>query len=124
MTSQAKEFLDPYTTAAEHDELTPQKKIDGFKEIVAATHMCMLTTRSPSGELHSRCMAPASTEGLRFHFIANNVTHKFDEIESDHNVNLSFIDVKTTNWASVAGTAKISQDKDLIKKLWSSQCVP
>jgi len=117
--SQVKEFLDPYTSTAENDDITPQKKIDGFQEIVNATHMCMLTTRDPSGELHSRCMAPASSEGLRFLFIANNVTHKFDEISADRNVNVSFLDVKSTNWASVSGFATIKQDKELVKKLWS-----
>jgi len=63
MSSQAKEFLDPYTAAAENDDLTPQKKIDGLNAIVKANHFGMLTTVAPNGEVHSRCMAPASTEG-------------------------------------------------------------
>ncbi|KAG8802548.1 hypothetical protein FRC17_006391 [Serendipita sp. 399] len=117
--AQVREFLDPYTTAAENEDLTPQKKIDGLNEIVRATHWGMLTTRSPAGEMHSRAMAPASTEGLQFLFIANNVSYKFDEIQADNHVNLSFIDSKTTNWASIAGTASISRDQELIKKLWS-----
>jgi general stress protein 26 len=56
-------------------------------------------------------------------FIANNASHKFDEIKHDSNVNVSFYDQKTTGWASVSGVAKISQDKDLIKKFWSSTFV-
>ncbi|KAG9019933.1 hypothetical protein FS842_007726 [Serendipita sp. 407] len=119
MATQAREFLDPYTTAAENESLTPQKKIDGLNEIISATHMGMLTTRCATGELHSRAMSPASTEGLQFFFLANNASYKFDEIEADNHVNLSFIDTKTTNWASVAGTASISRDQELIKKLWS-----
>ena len=119
MTSQAKEFLDPYTAAAENDEITPQKKIDGLYEIIKATHMCMLVTRSPDGNLHSRCMTASSTEGLHFLFLANNVSYKFEEISADSHVNLSFVDTKTTNWASVAGTASVSRDAELIKKLWS-----
>ncbi|CAG7850660.1 Protein bli-3 [Serendipita indica DSM 11827] len=119
MTSQAKDFLDPYTAAAENDEITPQKKIDGLYEIIKATHMCMLVTRAPDGHLHSRCMTASSTEGLQFLFLANNVSYKFEEISADSHVNLSFVDTKTTNWASVAGTASVSRDPELIKKLWS-----
>jgi general stress protein 26 len=114
-----REFLDPYTTAAEHNELTPQKKIDGLNEIIKATHMCMLTTRCPTGELHSRAMSAASTEGLQFLFLANNVSYKFEELSADNHVNLGFIDTKTTNWASVSGTATVTRDQALIEKLWS-----
>jgi hypothetical protein len=63
MSQAQKQFLDPYTAAAENDELTPQKKIDGLNDIVKANHFGMLTTIAPNGEVHSRCMAPASTEG-------------------------------------------------------------
>jgi general stress protein 26 len=60
---------------------------------------------------------------LSLFFIANNASHKFDEIKHDSNVNVSFYDQKTTGWASVSGTAKVSQDKDLIKKFWSPMFV-
>jgi len=63
MSQAQKDLLDPYTAAAEKDDLTPQKKIDGLNDILNATHFGMLTTVAPNGEVHSRCMAPASTEG-------------------------------------------------------------
>lgn len=56
-------------------------------------------------------------------FIANNASHKFEEIGTDSNVNVSFYDESTTSWASFTGTAKITQDQALIKKFWSSSCV-
>ena len=37
---------------------------------------------------------------LNFVFIANNASHKFDEIQNDSNVGVSFYDSKTTSWAS------------------------
>ena len=52
-------------------------------------------------------------------FIANKASHKFEEIENDAHVNVSFYDESTTNWASYYGVAKVSQDKDLIAKHWS-----
>jgi len=100
----------------------------------------MLTTRAADGHLHSRAMAPASRTSilvfkwcfnspppsiafensqLTLIFIANNVSGKFDEINNDDHVNVSFCDHSSTNWASYCGIAKVTQDKELIKKHWS-----
>ncbi|TFK54452.1 hypothetical protein OE88DRAFT_1655122 [Heliocybe sulcata] len=115
--------LDPYTAKAEKHDFTPQQKIDGLHAIIKAAGTGMLVTRSSDGHLHSRAMAPASPYSptqTTLVFIANNASHKFDELQNDSHVNVSFYDSKTTDWVSVAGTAKISQDKALIKKHWSS----
>jgi len=43
----------------------------------------------------------ASSEmDLSLLFIANNVSHKFEEIHNDAHVNVSFLNPETTNWAS------------------------
>ena len=57
-------------------------------------------------------------------FIANKASLKFDEIENDAHVNVSFYDPSSTNWASYSGVAKVSQDKAKIEKHWSSVYVP
>lgn len=79
----------------------------------------MLTTRNPSGDLHSRAMAPASTSGLVIDFIANGESGKFDELQHDPKVNVSFYDPSSTNWISLAGQAEIVNDKAEIEKLWN-----
>ena len=56
-------------------------------------------------------------------FIANRASHKFDEIENDGHVNVSFFDESSTNWASYSGIAKISQDKEKIAKHWNTAYV-
>ncbi|RDX42075.1 hypothetical protein OH76DRAFT_1363429 [Lentinus brumalis] len=115
--------LDPYTAKAENNNHTPQEKIEGLHAIVKNVKTGMLTTRSASGHLHSRAMAPAGPVGptqVTVVFIANKVSHKLDEIENDSHVNVSFYDPSTTNWASYSGIAKISQDKEKIEKHWSS----
>ena len=83
----------------------------------------MLTTRSDNGQLHSRAMNPSKREWahhpyrhqlpspshiqsgttdtqLNLVFVANNVSHKFDEIQNDSHVNVSFYDPASSNWAS------------------------
>jgi len=63
--------------------------------------------------------SPYSETQLSLYFVANNVSHKFDEIEHDSHANVSFTD-NSGSWASYAGIAKISRDRDLIKKHWST----
>jgi len=113
--------LDPYTSKAENNSVSPQDKIKDLHEIVKSVETAMLTTRASSGDMHSRAMVPTTlkhdTQTSLF-FFANKASHKFDEIENDGHVNVSFCNVKTTSWASYSGTAKISQDKELIKKHW------
>ena len=56
-------------------------------------------------------------------FIANCVSPKCDEIQNDIHVNVSFYDTSSTNWASYAGKARISQDKEKIAKHWHTSYV-
>ncbi|KAI0072433.1 hypothetical protein K474DRAFT_1693048 [Panus rudis PR-1116 ss-1] len=123
MSTQINKELDPYTAKAQNDNLSPQEKIEGLHEILKQVKTGMLTTRSADGCMHSRAMAPAgpfSPTQVSLVFLANRASHKFDEIENDSHVNVSFYDEKSTNWASYSGKAYITQDKEKIKKHWST----
>jgi general stress protein 26 len=113
------QHIDPYSEAAKNPDLTPQDKIDGLKQVVAAAKIGMLTTRDKNGRLHSRAMAPV-VQFPHMLFFANNASGKFEDIDSNHDVNLSFYDHSSTNWASVTGRAKVNNDRELIKKHWST----
>ncbi|SCV69960.1 BQ2448_1354 [Microbotryum intermedium] len=111
---------DPYTAKAASDA-SPAEKVKELREQVTnSSKFAMLTTRSKDGALHSRAMSPASDKGLVFVFIANNESGKFDDLDHDENVNISFSDPSTTNWASVSGTAKTISDPESIKPYWTS----
>ncbi|EPT04536.1 hypothetical protein FOMPIDRAFT_1057856 [Fomitopsis schrenkii] len=115
--------LDPYTAKAESNNRSPQEKIEGLHAIVKSVKTGMLTTRTADGHLHSRAMAPAgpfSPTQATVVFIANKASSKFDEIQNDSHVNVSFYDESSTNWASYAGIAKVSQEREKIAKHWSS----
>jgi len=43
-----------------------------------------------------------------------------EDIQNDAHVNVSFCDPSSTNWASYSGRARVTQDKELIHKHWSS----
>jgi len=114
--------LDPYTEQAESHPKPTEEKIAELKKIVKTVKCSMMTTRDSSGHLHSRAMEPCSPfehHQLTLYFFANNASSKFDEIENDPQTNLSFYDESSTNWISVSGVAKITQDKELIHKYWS-----
>ncbi|KAL0956307.1 hypothetical protein HGRIS_002464 [Hohenbuehelia grisea] len=122
-TTMSTKELDPYTVAAQNNDITPQQKISDLHKIIKATTTGMLTSRSADGQLHSRAMtpcAPKSDSQLSLIFLANNASHKFDEIRNDDNVNVSFYDEKSTSWVSYAGKAQVSQNRELIKENWSA----
>ena len=58
--------LDPYTTNAQNNDVTPQKKIEDLKSILKIVKTGMLTTRDKDGNLHSRAMTPAGRKSLFF----------------------------------------------------------
>jgi len=114
--------LDPYTQQAESHPKTTEEKITELKNIIKTVKCSMMTTRDSNGQLHSRAMEPCSPfehHTLTLYFFANNASQKFEEINNDPQTNLSFYDEKTTNWISVSGVAKVTQDKEIIKKYWS-----
>jgi len=83
----------------------------------------MLTTRASDGHLHARAMTPAgpySNSQVNLVFIANKASPKFQEIQNDNHVNVNFFDTATTHWASFSGTARVIEDRAVIKKYWSS----
>ncbi|KDQ27787.1 hypothetical protein PLEOSDRAFT_1056316 [Pleurotus ostreatus PC15] len=115
--------LDPYTAEAQNNDITPQQKILDLHTILKSVSSAMLTSRAADGQMHSRAMTPCTPQSdsqLTLVFIANNASHKFDELQNDVNVNVSVYNTSTTSWASFAGKAQITQDRDAVKKHWTS----
>ncbi|KAF9241596.1 hypothetical protein BU15DRAFT_73326 [Melanogaster broomeanus] len=123
VTSEERARLDPYSSIAENKDVTLEEKIKDLHKVIKGTKTGMLVTRDSNGNLHSRPMNPATPlndSQLNLIFLANNASYKFDEIENDSHVNVSFFDPSSTDWASYSGKARVTQDRDLIHKHWSS----
>ncbi|KAH9998467.1 hypothetical protein BJV74DRAFT_883157 [Russula compacta] len=135
--------LDPYTAQAQNDNVTLLQKIQDLHKIIQAAQTGMLTTRASDGYFHARAMTPVgrqfqyvfnlspsrdhgysctaySNTQVNLVFIANNTSPKFQEIQNDNHVNVSFFDTATTHWASFSGIARVIEDTSVIKKYWSS----
>jgi general stress protein 26 len=94
------------------------KKIDELYELIRDIEIAMMTTRRPDGRLVARPMATQKRDPIAdLWFVTSVETHKVDELEADPNVALGYYNMKTYEWVSVSGTATVSQDRALIRRL-------
>ncbi|KAH9054274.1 hypothetical protein EDB87DRAFT_1689421 [Lactarius vividus] len=116
--------LDPYTARAENTNVSPSQKIKDLHGVIRGAETGMLTTRASDGCLHARAMTPVgpySESQVNLTFIANNASPKFQELQNDSHVNVSFFDKSSTSWASFSGVAKVIEDRSVIKKHWNTR---
>jgi general stress protein 26 len=111
---------DPYK-AANMDEVSLEEKIRDLVTFVEKCKFCMMTTRiASSGKLVSRCMALAGKEhnDIDMVFHANVESGKTDDLKSDHDINLGFLN-SVGEWASISGTAEVVTDREEVRKYYS-----
>ena len=95
------------------------KKLDELYDLIGGIEIAMFTTRRPDGHLVSRPMATQErVSGTDLWFVTDVSSNKLDELQFDPHVNLAYYNVKSREWVSVAGTAQITQDRNLIKELY------
>ena len=101
-------------------EIPVQKKIDDLYDLIEGIEIAMFTTRRADGRLVSRPMATQKREpGADLWFVTDIESDKVDELLEDPNVGLAYYNVKSWEWVSVSGTAMISQDRAMIRELYS-----
>lgn len=90
-----------------------------LRALIEDIEVAMFTTRRPDGRLVSRPMATqAQAEGADLWFVTSTDTEKLDELESDPNVNLAYYDVKSREYVSVSGRARVVNDRAKIEELY------
>ena len=99
----------------------PAKKLDDLYTLIDGIQIAMFTTRRADGHLVSRPMATQErVTGADLWFVTDISSNKLDELQSDPHVNLSYYNLKSREWVSVAGTAVISQDRHMIRELYKA----
>jgi general stress protein 26 len=79
----------------------------------------MMTTRRADGHLVSRPMQTQDRNELAdLWFVTDVDTHKLDELARDPHVNLAYYNPKSREWVSVSGVVRVTQDRDLIRRLY------
>lgn len=101
------------------DSVSTTKKLDELYDLIGDIEIAMFTTRRPDGHLVSRPMATQErVSGTDLWFVTDVSSSKLDELESDPHVNLAYYNAKSREWISVAGTAQVTQDRNLIRELY------
>lgn len=96
-----------------------QEAIKKLNDLIEDVQVAMLTTVD-WGIFRSR---PMQTQEFEFDgdlwFFTSSDTHKTEEIEKDHRVNVSYAAPDSNTYVSVSGTAEIVNDKEKIEELWN-----
>lgn len=88
--------------------------------LVEKIGICMLVSRD-GDDLRARPMAAFFERDQNvIYFLTDAQSHKDEEIVRDQHVVLAFADTGSQTYLSLTGTAEISNDRDLVRKLWST----
>ncbi len=101
-------------------DVPTEKKLDELYELIDEIEVCLMTTVRPDGHLVTRPMQVRErATGADLWFVTNIESEKLDELAQNPHVNLGFYREKTREWVSVSGTAKLTQDRALIREMYS-----
>jgi general stress protein 26 len=87
-------------------------------DVIEHVGVCMLTTRSPSG-IRARPLEarPERSAGVIW-FITDRRSAKEHEIETEHDVGLTFVDAKVNAYLSLTARAKVWHDHAKAAEIW------
>lgn len=98
---------------------TSQKKLEELDALIEGIETAMFTTRRLDGQLVSRPMATQKRiKDADLWFVTNSDAHKLDDLLMDPHVNCSYYNLKSREWVSVSGVARVSRDKKRIHNLY------
>jgi general stress protein 26 len=98
---------------------TSQKKLEELDALIDGIETAMFTTRRHDGHLVSRPMATQKRiKDSDLWFVTDSDAHKLDDLLMDPHVNCSYYNMKSREWVSVSGVARISRDKKKIHDLY------
>ena len=96
------------------------ESIKKLSEMIKGIDFAMLTTVDVDGTLRSR---PMSTQQAEFDgvlwFFTRASSHKVDEVEHDHRVNVSYAEPEDQRYISLSGTARLVRDRKRMEELWN-----
>jgi len=110
------------SVAKQYDNETPKsQQIEEFYKFADSKKVGLLTTQRPDVGLVSRSMAVSKRVGPDFLFLANAHSRKFEDLENNKTVQVTFQDSSNQDWASISGTATTTSNSDpRIKDLWNN----
>lgn len=108
------------SNASKFENLTDEKAVDKFKELVKHQPVCLFTTRLTEVPLTTRPMSVQKVcDQGNFWFLSAADSDKNEEIERDSRVQLFFLNTSRYEFLSVFGSASITTDRRKIDELWN-----
>lgn len=96
--------------------------LDKLFDMIDDIEVAMFTTRRADGRLVSRPMATQKRAGgADLWFVTDRNSPKLDEIRNDAHVNLAYYKDRTREWVSIAGRARITDDRQKIHELYAAE---
>lgn len=88
-------------------------------DLIDKMDTAILVTRRADGHLVARPMArQAEAAGADLWFVTEQGSGKLDDLRHDAHVNVTFYRSGSREWVSIAGLAKTSQERDLVRELY------
>ena len=103
---------------------TPDTSRAQLWELIKDIRFAMFTSRHSNGHLHSRPMTTqnkAVDEDDRLWFFMSRRGDPVDDLRSEPNVNVSYADPQTQRYVTVTGPARVVDDKEKTRALWSDK---
>jgi len=95
------------------------KKLTELRALVHGIETAMFTTRRADGHLVSRPMVTLdAAPGADFWFVTALGSDKLAELARDAHVNLAYYRDRTKEWVSISGTAKLTQNRPKLRRLY------
>ena len=112
--------LYPLLPLITHTHIHTHSNHPGPPELVDKIKIGLLTTTRPNIGPVSRAMATSKRVGPDFLFLANCHSRKFNDIDANPTVQITFQDSSTQDWISITGKAVTASNSDpRIKELYS-----
>ncbi len=101
-------------------EATNNEELKRLNELIKDIEFAMLTTIDEDGTLRSRPMATQQNEfDGDIWFFTYGSSHKIDEVNLHHQVNVSYSAPDKQRYVSLSGTAQLVRDRRKMEKLWN-----
>lgn len=100
--------------------MTTADDVIKLRELVGDADVAMVTTETPTGELHSRPLALGAVDddgALRF--AVDGTAAWVSGLRQGDPANVSITDDKHALWISIAGSASVSEDRAMVDRIWN-----
>lgn len=100
--------------------MAEQNHLDRVWNIIEKVGVCMLTTRSAAGLRARPLEARPDRDAGVIWFVTDLRSGKEQEIESEHDVGLTFVDVQAKAYLSVTARAEVRRDHAKTAEIWKT----